>query len=518
MPASRDTADAHRRDHRWGALAVICIAVVVIILDNTIMNVALPSIERSLGATSSQLQWVVDAYTLVFASLLLTAGTLGDRYGRRGALMVGLVIFGAGSALASSASSAWWLIGFRALMGLGAAAIFPTTLSIITNIFEGRERGRAIGIWAGLSGVGIAAGPIVGGMLLDRFWWGSVLLVNVPIVAIALPLLFFFVPTSKDPHARPVDPAGAGLSVVGLTALLYGIIEAPQRGWASLEVLAALGTGIVVLTLFVAWELHTDEPMLEVSFFSDARFTAASIALSLTFFGLFGFVFLLTQYLQFVEGLSPLAAGLRLAPPALGIAIAAPIAPRVVEHIGTKVVVAAGLVTATVALLLLDLDTVLSSDLWLALVLVLFGFGMGLTMAPATDSIMGSVPRDRAGVGSAVNDTTRQTGGALGVAVLGSLFSTRYTAHIAGLGLPAPVAHVAKQQVAAALQIARRLPPPAGPRLASAARTGFTSGLHLATLTAAGIVLMSAIIVAVWLPARAGDEQANEAHSGARAA
>jgi EmrB/QacA subfamily drug resistance transporter len=495
-----EQGETARTPHRWRALAVICLCVIVIILDNTILNVALPSIERSLHATSSQLQWMVDAYTLTFASLLLVAGNLGDRYGRRGALLVGLVIFGVGSGLAAFAPSAGWLIALRALMGLGAAAIFPTTLSIITNVFEGDERGRAIGIWAALAGVGIAAGPIIGGILLDHFWWGSVLLVNVPIVAAAIVLLLLFVPTSKDLHAPPLDVPGAVLATAGMTALLYGIIEAPRNGWSSTEVIGALALGVVLLIGFVVRERATEHPMLPVRFFADRRFSAASVALSLTFFGLFGYVFLLTQYLQFVRGLDPLGAGLRLAAPAIGIMVSAPVAPRIADRIGSKVVVGTGLAVAAVGMLLLSRTWILDDDVALELVFVAFGFGMGLTMAPATDSIMGSVPRERAGVGSAVNDTTRQTGGALGVAVLGSLLATRYNTRIDSLSLPHGVSDAAKDSIGGAIEAARSVGGQAGRHLVDVARSGFADGIQFATVVGAAVVLCAVVVVVAFLP------------------
>ncbi len=503
MVAAQTTASPRATREQWFALAVVCLAVVVIVLDNSIMNVALPSIERDLHADSSQLQWTVDAYSLVFASLLLTAGTLGDRYGRRGTLMTGLAVFGGGSALAAFAPGVGWLIAFRALMGIGAAAIYPTTLSIITNMFEGQERARAIGIWAALAGVGVALGPILGGVLLDRWWWGSVLLVNVPIVAVSLVLLPLVVPTSRDPRARRLDLGGAALSTAGLTALLYGIIEAPRRGWTAPPVAGSIVLGIVVLLGFATWEWRTREPMLPLDFFRRARFSAATVALSLTFFGLFGYIFLLTQYLQFVRGLSPLAAGVRLAPPALGLVIGAPLAPRIVERVGTKVVVAAGLSCAALALVLASRSSVLAHDARLAPVFALFGFGMGMTMAPATESIMGSVPPDRAGVGSAVNDTTRQTGGALGVAVLGSLAATRYNARVDGLHVPGHVAAAARQSIGAALVVARHLPGTEAGRFAAAARGGFTDGISVATIAGAVVVVFAAATVVCFLPARA---------------
>jgi len=488
--------------HKWVALAVVCVSVTVIVLDNTIMNVALPSIADSLNANSSQLQWIVDAYTLVFASLLLSAGTIGDRYGRRGTLMSGLTIFGVGSVLAAFSTGPWVLIGFRALMGIGAAAIYPTTLSIITNMFTGKDRGRAIGIWAALAGVGVALGPILGGVLLDHWWWGSVLLVNVPIVVVSLVLIPVFVPTSRDPDPRPLDPGGFVLSIVGLTALLYGIIEGPRLGWRSANVVTGLVVGLVVLSAFALWENHTANPMLPLEFFENPRFWSACVALSLTFFALFGYIFLLTQYLQFVRGLSPLGAGLRLAAPAVGLIVGAPLAPRLVEQVGTKIVVATGLFVAGAALLLLTNESVIAHDVRLAPVFALFGLAMGLTMAPATESIMGSIPPARAGVGSAVNDTTRQMGGALGVAILGSVAATHYMSRVGGLGLAPSDASTAKESIGAALRLAQRLPPAAAARLADAARAGFTDGIRLATFVGAVAVIAAAVLVVRFLPAR----------------
>ncbi len=489
---------------RWSALAVLCLCVVVIVLDNTILNVALPSIVESMQATNSQLQWMIDAYTLVFAALLLTAGTLGDRYGRRGALMSGLAIFGLGSIAAAFAAGPWWLIAFRGVMGFGAAFIFPTTLSLITNIFSGEERSKAIGIWSALSGVGIALGPILGGLLLEWFWWGSVFLVNIPIVLVAIPLVHFVVPTSKDPSEPRVDVVGVTLSILALGGLLFGIIQGPETGWTSPPVLVGLVGGALFLAAFIWWEWRDDEPMLPLQFFRNPRFSAAAASITLAFFGLLGFVFLLTQYLQFVEGNSPLVAGLRLAPPAAGIAVAAPMAPRFAERFGTKIVVTIGLTIAAGALVLLSFEAVISAVVWQVAALALFGLGMGTTIAPATDSVMGSLPKDRAGVGSAVNDTTRQTGGALGVAILGSLFSVLYTSNLAlPPGLPAPVVAAVDDGIGTAVRAASRLPPEQARAVTSTVERAFTDGFNTTTLAAAGALLLGAVIAAVFLPARA---------------
>jgi EmrB/QacA subfamily drug resistance transporter len=413
------------QERRWWALLVLCLSLVVLAMDNTILNVALPSLARDLGATASQLQWMVDAYLLVFAGLLLPMGAVGDRFGRKLALDAGLLVFGAGSAASALAGSAEVLIGARAAMGIGAALIMPATLSVITNIFPPTERGRAIGVWAGVAGLGVVLGPVVGGWLLEGFWWGSVFLVNLPLVALAMVAGWPLVPESRDPDATPLDPAGAALSVAALVGLVYGIIQAPGHGWTDPVILAAFGVAAVLLVAFGWWERHTQHPMLPIQFFRSPRFSAASGAIAMAFFALFGSVFLLTQHLQFVLGYTPLQAGVRILPIA-ALMVAAPLSARLVERIGTKPVVAAGLLVVAGALW--RLSTVQLGDGYgpVAATLAPLGIGMGLTAAPATESIMGSLPPAKAGVGSAMNDTTRQVGGALGVAVLGSILASGY--------------------------------------------------------------------------------------------
>ena len=420
-----DAETIHRR--RWATLIVLSLSLVVIGLDNTILNVALPTLVRELGATASQLQWMVDAYILVFAGLLLTMGALGDRFGRKLALTVGLVIFGLSSVAAAFSDSANTLIGARAVMGVGGALIMPATLSIVTNVFEGRERGRAIAVWAGVAGLGIILGPVIGGWLLEHYWWGSIFLINVFVVIVAVVAGAFLVPESKDPEATPLDPLGAVLSIVGLVALVFAIIEAPDRGWTDPIVVGAFIVAVVVLSAFLWWEAHTEHPMLQLRFFENPRFSAASIAITLVFFAMFGTVFLNTQYLQFVLGYTPLEAGLRVMPVATMI-VAAPLSARLTERLGSKVVVASGLTIVAVALSILATITIDTGYGRVALALAILGAGMGTAMAPATDSIMGSLPLAKAGVGSAMNDTTRQIGGALGVAILGSILASSYGA------------------------------------------------------------------------------------------
>ena len=500
-----DAETIYRR--RWATLGVLSLSLVIIGLDNTILNVALPTLVRELGATQSQLQWMVDAYILVFAGLLLTMGALGDRYGRKLALTIGLVLFGLSSVAAAFADSANALIAARAVMGIGGALIMPATLSIITNVFSGPERGRAIAAWAAVAGLGIVLGPVLGGWLLENFWWGSVFLINVFVVAAAIVLGFFLIPESKDPAATPLDPVGAVLSIVGLVALVYAIIEAPSRGWADPVVLAGFVLAAILLTVFLWWESRTEHPMLQLSFFENPRFSAASIAITLVFFAMFGTVFLNTQYLQFVLGFSPLEAGFRVMPVATMI-VAAPLSARFAERFGTKRVVTTGLVIVAVAMSILATITVDTGYGRVAIALMILGAGMGTAMAPATESIMGSLPLAKAGVGSAMNDTTRQIGGALGVAILGSILASAYGSAMAPVvtNLPPEAAAVAGDSIGGAAAVASQLGE-AGAALMDAASAAFIGGMESAVWVAAGVALLGALVTFLWLPARGADHE-----------
>jgi EmrB/QacA subfamily drug resistance transporter len=491
---------------RWATLAVLCVSLFVIVVDNTIINVALPTLVRDLGSSISDLQWVVDAYSLVFAGLLLTAGTLGDRYGRKGALTAGLVVFGVASGAAAFATDVGALIGARAVMGIGAALVMPATLSILTNVFtDARERALAIGLWSGVAGIAVAAGPVAGGFLLEHFWWGSVFLVNVPVVIGAIAVGHFLVPTSRNPVPHPIDWAGATLSAVALVALVWGVIEAPHRGWTSSAVLAAFGVSVAAGALFVRRELRARYPMFNVRFFRNPRFTAASVTLMLTFFALIGFVFLATQYLQFVLGYTPLEAGLRTLPYAAAMMVAAPMSAKVVERLGTTRVVVFGMLLFSSGLVVASTSTVTSGYAPVAIAMVLMGFGTGLVMAPATDSIMGSLPPEHAGVGSAMNDTTREVGAALGVAVIGSVMSSFYGPKVLEAlpaALPAPARDAAGDSVGAAATVATRVGD-AGGVVLDAAREAFVYAMARASWIAAAVGVVGALIAWRWLPARA---------------
>ncbi len=510
MPANTTHDDVYRR--RWWILVVLCMSLLVIGLDNTVLNVAIPTLVRELHASNSQLQWMVDAYVLVFAGLLLTAGSLSDRFGRRLVLNIGLLVFGAGSAASAFAVSATMLIGTRALMGIGGAMIMPSTLSILTNVFPAEERGRAIGIWAGVSGMGIGIGPLVGGALLDHLWWGSVFLINVPIVIIAITAGRLIVPNSKDPNVPPVDPVGAALSIAGLILLVFSIIEAPSRGWTSPAIIGGFAMAAVILSIFVLWEVRSDHPMLNLRFFENPRFTAASLSITLVFFAMFGSMFFMSQYLQFLLGYSPLQAGIRQMPVALVMIIVAPMAGVLVNKLGNKVLVCTGMTVAATGLFLISRTTV-GSDYWnlLPSILVLV-VGMGLTMTPATESIMGSLPREKAGVGSAMNDTTRQIGGALGVAVLGSIFSSTYAS---GLGpavskLPVGVSDQIKSSVGGALAVSARIGGAAGQALSRTAASSFITGMDRALLLGSLIALCGALVALIWLPNRPEPDKAEQ--------
>lgn len=510
----------HRR--RWAVLTVLLFSLLVVVLDNSILNVAMKTIAQpaptGLGATQSQLEWAINSYTLVFAGLLFTAGLLGDRLGRKKVLLFGMLVFGIGSALSAVSDSSGQLITFRALMGFGGAFIMPATLAIIMNVFERDEQPKAIGIWAGVVGLAIAIGPITGGALLQHFWWGSVFLINVPIVIVALITMIIIVPDSKDPDPGRVDPVGVLLSIVGLVLLVYGIIKGGQLGdFTHPEVWLTILGGLVVIGAFVVYEKRIDHPAFDVTYFRNRQFSASVAAIGLVFFALMGVTFFVVFYTQSVRGYSALESGVLLLPLAAAQMVFAPRARLVVDRFGPRAVCAAGLALTAVAFLgflLLGQD----SPIWILEVLFfLMGTAMAHVMPPATVMIMSSLPREKAGSGSAVNNTFRQVGGALGVAILGSLLSTTYRNGIDSHlnGLPAPAKHAAGESIQATYTVAENMGP-AGKALLQPANDAFIHAMHITALGSASVAAIGAVVVLVFLPRKAaapkpGGERAPEA-------
>jgi EmrB/QacA subfamily drug resistance transporter len=482
-------------------LVVLCISLMIVIIGNTALNVALPRLALDLDASTTDLQWMVDAYSLVFAGMLFTAGTLGDRYGRKGALQFGLVLFMVGTGLAAIGTSSTMVIGARAVMGLAAAFVMPATLSILTNVFPPEERPKAIAVWAGIAGGGAAIGPLASGLLLEHFWWGSVFLVNVPVIILALVAGRILIPTSRDPEEPPLDVPGALLSIVGLSTLVYGIIEGPQHGWTSPDSLAIFGVAGLAIAGFIVRELRTPNPMLDLRYFRDRRFSVSSGGMTLIFFAMFGTFFLVSQYFQLVLGYTALQSALFQLPMAAVMMGLSPQVPKLVNRYGVARVVPAGLSSVSLGLVLFSLLGV-DSSIWVVYGPILFlGSGMALTMTPLTTQIMAAVPVTKAGVGSAMNDTTRELGGALGVAVLGSLVTSTYASSLgdAVSGLSGADRAAAESGLVGAFGVAQHLGAD-GAALMEAAKQAFVDGMGVAAVTGAVVVAIAAIVSYRLLP------------------
>jgi MFS transporter, DHA2 family, multidrug resistance protein len=493
---------------RWWMLAVLCLSVLLVVVDNTIVNVALPTMSRTLSASTQGLQWIVDAYTLVFAGLLVVGGNLGDRLGRRRVLQAGLVLFAVTSVASALARTTGELIAGRAAMGVAAALIYPATLALLTNVFTSeRERATAIGIWSGVSGLAVAIGPVTGGLLLRHFSWGSVFLVNVPTVIVALVAGMLLLPESRDPNAGRFDPLGALLAVGGITLLVWTVIEAPLHGWASATTLGGFAGSLVILAAFSWWQVRRPDPMLDVRLFRNPRFTAASGAIALAFFGLFGFIFLITQYFQVVRLYDPLRAGVATLPFAIVTGAVSPAAIALMKRAGTKLVVATGLVLMSAGFLVAA-GAGVDAAYWGRIItaMVLMAAGLALTASPATEAIMGALPMAKAGAGSAVNDATRELGGTLGVAIVGSVMSSAYSSHLVTslrlVGVSAAATSAAQKSIVAGLRVAAALPAGVRETAAMAVRQAFVSGLHGGSLVAAGATALAAVATIAFLPAR----------------
>jgi EmrB/QacA subfamily drug resistance transporter len=489
---------------RWKTLGVLSLSLVIIGLDNTILNVALPTLQHEFDASPSELQWMVDSYLLVFAGLLLVFGTLGDRFGRKRALQAGVSIFGLASLGALVADSADQVIAVRAAMGVGAALIMPATLSIIANLFTGKERGKAIGIWAALAAVGTGLGPLAGGLLLEWFDWWSVFMVNVPVAAAALLLAVRYVPESRDPRPGRFDVLGAALSIAGFSLLVYAIIEAPGQGWTSAWTLGALAASVVLLGAFLWWERRVDEPMLDLGFFRSASFSVGTAGVSVAFFALLGAIFVLTQYLQFVHGYTAIEAGAIMSPIAVGLMMGAGSSSKAVERLGVSRVVAVGLAGIATMLALTTLWQPDTQALFLALWFLGLALAMGWVMAPATDAVVGAVPAAKSGIASATNTVARMVSGALGVAVIGSIVGSLYSSDVTGsfTALPPDAQARAEDSVGAASAIAGQLPADASSDLLATSGEAFTRAMGSGLLVAAALAAVAAVVVLRFLPSR----------------
>jgi len=492
-------------------LGSLLLAAFLINLETTMVNVALPDLADQLHATTGQLQWVVDAYNLVFAALLLTAGSLSDRFGRKGMLLAGLTVFGVSSVVGGFVTSPGMLIGARAVMGLGAAMTFPATLSLISNVFTERtERARAIGLWGAIAGVAVAVGPIAGGWLLGHFSWSSIFFAMGPVAAIAILMVARNVPTSSDRETTGTDYGGLILSAAFMGLLVYTIIEAPTAGWGSGRSVAGFASGALAFAAFVLYERRAARPMLDIRLFRNMRFSAASGSVTIAFFTLFGFIFLMVQYFQVIRGYSPLSTGVHLLPVALALAVGSIAGTQLAVRTGTKLVVAAGLIAMTgfYVWVAASLSATLDYDV-IALQMVLYGLGMGLTSAPATESIMGAISRRQAGVGSAVNDATRLLGGTLGVAVIGSVYASLYRTRLTDelpAGLPHSIAATAHHSLGAAFTAASTAQN--GGQLAraaaihDAASNAFIHGLQAGCLVAGGVAAGGVLLATLFLPSQ----------------
>ncbi|MFQ5555212.1 MAG: MFS transporter [Acidimicrobiia bacterium] len=497
---------------KWWILAVVSLSTLMVFIDNTVVNTALPAISTDLEGSISELQWVIDGYTLVLAGLLMLGGSFGDRFGRRRFMSIGLVVFAAGAIGAALSGTINQLIVMRGVQGLGAALVLPATLSIITATFDRGERSRAIGIWSGVGALGIGIGPALGGYLVDELGWSSVFWMHLPIIALAL-VGMAIVPESRDARRRKIDVPGSILGSAGLGALVFGLIRAGEIGWTSGATLGSFALAIALLGAFVIVELRTDEPMLPLGFFRQRDFTGSVIVIGLIMFGMLVSFFFLTQFFQLVQGRSAFEAGLLIIPTAAAMMVAAPISGTLVRKVGPRVLVLGSAIAMTTGLLLLTQVSVSSSTLSIEMALVLFGLGGGLGLAPLTDTVMAAVPVNDAGIGSAVNDVSRELGAALGIATIGSVVNSLYQSNLAtavdGV-LPVEIVETAGESIGVAGIVARSLPADAGAALVTSANQAFVDAMTTGFYASAAFLAFAAVIALTLIPRRMRTEQIDE--------
>lgn len=489
---------------RWQILATLCASLLLVMLGNSSLNLAIPTMAEQLSLSLLDITWVVDIYSLVFASLLFTTSSLADRYGRKTVMQIGLLVFLAGTVYAGFfAQSGIEVIYSRAVMGIGAAMVMPTTLSIINNVFPRSERSRAIAIWSGIAGGGIALGSIASGFLLEHYSWESVFIFSTAVGTIGIIFNQILTPNSHDEHHTPIDWFSSALSVIGLLGLVYGIIEAPSQGLLNVEVVASLLVGVIGLAAFVWRQFKLEHPMLDMDLFKFPAFSISALAVTLVFFALMGIFFSMSQLFQLIIGYGTLESSLRMLPIMMLMMLTAPLVPNIVKKFGTRWTVTTGLVLVSIAFAIMSQWPTEVSYWQIIASMAVMMTGMALTMTPATNMMMSAVPRNRAGMGSAMNDTTRELGGALGIAVLGSVLSSAYGSKIAEIAnsLPDQAKGVVESSLSGALMLAESLGP-AGITLTEAAKEAWMHGLSQSMLIAAGIVLLAAIAAGIWLPHR----------------
>jgi EmrB/QacA subfamily drug resistance transporter len=518
-----EITNGYRR--RWIALAFMGCSLLIISLDNTVLNLALPSIARDLQSSAGELQWIVDSYVLSIAGLLLTLGYIGDRIGRKLMLQIGLIVFALFSLGAALSISNSMLIAMRALMGIGAATIMPATLSILTATFrEPKERAQAIALWAAVFALGMGIGPLIGGWLLDTFHWSSVFYINIPVVAIALIGGYFFIENSRTPNPRKIDVLGAILSIGGFFSLVYAIIRAGMDGWNDTWVLYAFGAAFILLTVFIIWELKSKNAMLPLNFFKNMSFTGANVALTLVSFGLMGAFFFLGQFLQSVQNYTPLEAGVRLLPMAAVSFVSAALSARIAHKIGVKYTVGIGVMLGAAGFFILAAVAEVDASYGnIVLSMCITSLGIGMVMSPATNSVMGSIPVTQSGVGSAMNNTTRQIGAALGVAILGTLLNSTYIANINAVHWPVPLPAQAMEAIRSSIQaahvVAQNVPAPLGQLIIDQSNLAFVTGAQHALMVSGIIMAIASILTVIILPSRVrGPQEARPAASPIQAA
>ncbi|MEU7479034.1 MFS transporter [Lentzea sp. NPDC042327] len=474
-----ETVGVQPHPQRWAVLGVLCLSVMVVVLDNTVLNVAIPSISTGLGASTADIQWMINAYSLALAGLLLTTGSLSDRFGRKRALLGGLALFGAGSAVAACAGSSEALIAARGFMGVGAALLMPGTLAVLMQLFDEEERPKAIGIWAAVTSLGFAAGPVIGGALIKHFWWGSVFLINVPVALLAIAAVAFLVPESKDPAVRRPDVLGSVLSIIGMVSLVYAVISVPENGFGSPQFGVPLALGLVAMAVFAWWERRTTDPMLDLGFFADRRFTGAVASGVLAAFGMAGSLFLLTQHLQGVLGYSPLEAGLRVAPMAIALLVTSNTLGQLVLKLGAAKAMLLGMTVVAGGVVLLSIGTTYPPTL---AGLVLIGVGVGVAQPVAVNALMGAIPPERAGIASGLSSTLTELGSSFGIAILGALLSARFVAALPD-GVPG-------RSLSEALHSGADL---------TVVREAFSSGMSVSLVAGAVSVFLGGVVASVLL-------------------